>query len=69
MSLLLYIVDFTDQLGFTENENATSKESGKKKKHVFDHMANIGIKHVFSCINIYWTPRLVLKPEPERWGF
>ena len=46
MNLLLYIVDFTDQLEFTENENATSKESGEKK-HVFDHMANIGIKHVF----------------------
>ena len=25
-------------------------------------------KHVFLCINIYWTPRVVLKPEPERRG-
>ena len=27
---------------------------------------NIGIKHVFLCINICWTPRVVLRPEPER---
>ena len=29
----------------------------------------IGIKHVFQCINICWTPRVVLKSEPERQGF
>ena len=28
----------------------------------------IGIKHVFLCINICWTPRVVLKPKPERRG-
>ena len=27
---------------------------------------NIGIKHGFLCINIYWAPREMLKPEPER---
>ena len=30
---------------------------------------NIGIKHIFLCINICWTPREVLQPEPERRGF
>ena len=30
---------------------------------------NIGIKHVFLCINICMTLRVVLKPEPERRGF
>ena len=30
---------------------------------------NIKIKHVFLCINICWTPRVVLKPKPERRGF
>ena len=29
---------------------------------------NIGIKHVFLCINICWTLSTVLKPEPKRWG-
>ena len=29
----------------------------------------IGIKHVFLCINICWTPRVMLKPEPERRKF
>ena len=28
----------------------------------------IGIKPVFLCINICWTPRVVLKPEPKRLG-
>ena len=32
----------------------------------FSHNAtNIGIKHGFLCINICWTPRMVLKPELE----
>ena len=30
---------------------------------------NIGIKHVFLCIKICWTPRVVLKPKPKRRGF
>ena len=30
---------------------------------------NIGIKHVFLCINICWTSRMVLKPEPKMRGF
>ena len=30
---------------------------------------NIGIKHVFLCINICSTPRVLLKPQPERRGF
>ena len=30
---------------------------------------NIGIKHVFLCINICWAAREMLKPEPERRGF
>ena len=33
---------------------------------VFD---NIGIKHVFLCINICWAARGMLKLEPERRGF
>ena len=33
---------------------------------VFD---NIGIKHVFLCINICWAARGMLKREPERRGF
>ena len=33
---------------------------------VFD---NIGIKHVFLCINICWATRGMLKPESERRGF
>ena len=24
---------------------------------------------VFLCINICWTPRMMLKPKPERLGF
>ena len=32
---------------------------------VFD---NIGIKHVFLCINICWAARRMLKREPERRG-
>ena len=30
---------------------------------------NIGIKHFFLCIGIYWTQKVMLKPEPERLGF
>ena len=30
---------------------------------------NIGIKHVFSCINIRWVPREVLKTEVAARGF
>ena len=32
-------------------------------------MGNIGIKHVFSCINIRQVPREVLKTEAEGRGF
>ena len=32
-------------------------------------IVNLGIKHVFLCIKICWTPRVVLKPDPERRGF
>ena len=37
----------------------------------FDYMVfdNIGIKHVFLCINICWALRGMLKREPERRGF
>ena len=41
----------------------------KKTKCPLGHkacMSNIGFKHVFLCINICWTLRVVLKPEPER---
>ena len=30
---------------------------------------NIGIKYVFSCINISWVPRELLKTETEGRGF
>ena len=30
---------------------------------------NIGMKHVFGCINIRWVPRKVLKPEGGARGF
>ena len=35
-----------------------------------DHISmNIGIKHVFPCINIRWVPREVLKTEDAALGF
>ena len=34
--------------------------------HAHTPYISIGIKHVFLCINISWTQRVVLKPEPER---
>ena len=43
---------------FYERHNASRKSE-----------TTIGIKKVFLCINICWTPRVVLKPEPEKRGF
>ena len=42
---------------------------GQKNVSIARTSMNIGIIHVFLCNNICWTPRVVLKPEPERRGF
>ena len=34
-------------------------------KKIFKVFPIIGIKHVFLCINICWTRRVVWKPEPQ----
>ena len=43
---------------FYERHNASRKSE-----------TTIGITQVFLWINICWIPRVVLKPEPERWVF
>ena len=30
---------------------------------------DIGVKHDFLCINIWWAPKLALKPESVKQGF
>ena len=55
-------------------------EISRRVYHIFDcdkvcsdtnfstYMFNIGIKHVFPCINIRWVPREVLKTEYRKFS-
>ena len=33
------------------------------------HLRYIGVKHDFLCINIWWAPKVALKPESVKQGF
>ena len=48
---------------FTQRYNGRHNVSRKSVNHYWDQTC------FFLCINICWTPRVVLKPEPERRGF
>ena len=46
--------------------NCLQRLSADDKSHPGKDRINIGIKHVYPCINICRTQRVVLEPEPKK---